>query len=70
MEIRERARLLVSERLLSICYMDIDTVPDNAQICEIVDEVEEMIKDDAPNRDISQFLRDNINDNTIEDLIL
>jgi ribosomal protein L5 len=71
---RKLARVLVSKWLVVVCGMGIDDVPDTAQLCEIVDELEEILKT-TPHRtmfkkEVSEYLRSVINADTIEELIL
>lgn len=74
---RKLARALISKKLILVCGMDIDDVPDTAEMCSMSDDLQDMIEgnierldDDDFKKELKQFLDENINDDTIEQLIL
>lgn len=70
---RRLARVLISKRLVLICGMGIDDVPDTSELCDIVDELQGMIEssDKATfKKEVGLFLKENINEDNIEELIL
>lgn len=70
---RQLAKILISKRLVVVCGLGIDDVPDTAQLCEIVDELEELLM--TVNRaefkkQVGELLRTAITTTNIEELIL
>lgn len=70
---RQLAKILISKRLVVVCGLGIDDVPDTAQLCEIVDELEELLTVVSRaefKRQVGEFLRTAITPTNIEELIL
>lgn len=57
---RKHARLTLSRHLFSITGMGIDDLPNTAEINEVVDELEDMLFDDASKESIAEYLRETI----------
>lgn len=66
---RKQARLILSRHLFSIIGMGIDDLPDNVEINEVVDELEEMLFEDASKQAIQEYLKEVITSENIQEFI-
>lgn len=66
---RKHARLILSRHLFSITGMGIDDLPDTVEINEVVDELEDMLFDDAPKEAIAEYLNETVTPENIYEFI-
>ena len=75
---RKTARQLISMRIRSLAGgLTIDDVPDTAELCSLVDDLDGIIEgydgslvSDEAKKEIREFIDENINEDTIESLII
>jgi hypothetical protein len=70
---RKAARALVNLKINKMSGLSLSELPDTAELCNIVDEVEEMIASDGYDEDneikISNYLNEQITNEFIEELV-
>lgn len=66
---RKHARLILSRHLFPITGMGLDDLPDTAQINEVVDELEDMLFDDATKEAIAEYLNETVTPENIYEFI-
>lgn len=75
---RKAARALINRELEKmICGMGLNDLPDTSELCDLIDELEGVIESNKGQlmmpevqNEIKEMLKDAINDDTIESLIL
>lgn len=66
---RKHARYLLSRHLFSLTGMGIDDLPDTPEINEVVDELEDMLIDNASKEAINEYLTETITAENIYEFI-